>query len=73
MKSEYDFSKAKQGEFYNVDATFYYSIYLENDVDQFLQKNAENKNPNLQILVNKLLRNNIKIIQSVQQERFSCS
>ena len=35
-------------------------------VDQFLQKIAENKNIDLQILVNELLRNNIKIIQSVQ-------
>ncbi|MGL5032526.1 MAG: hypothetical protein ACRC6M_01835 [Microcystaceae cyanobacterium] len=66
MKSEYDFAKAEQGEFYNADATFYYPIYLEKDVDQFLQKIAENKNIDLQILVNELLRNNIKIIQSVQ-------
>jgi hypothetical protein len=35
-------------------------------VDQFLQKIAENKNIDLQVLVNELLRNNIKIIQSVQ-------
>jgi hypothetical protein len=66
MKSEYDFSKAEQGKFYDTDATFHYPIYLETDVDQFLQKIAENKNIDLQILVNELLRNNIKIIQSVQ-------
>jgi uncharacterized protein YueI len=66
MKSEYNFSKAEQGKFYNTDATFHYPIYLETDVDQFLQKIAENKNIDLQILVNELLRNNIKIIQSVQ-------
>jgi len=52
MKSEYDFSKAEQGKFYNADATFSYPIYLETDVNQFLQKIAENKNIDLQILVN---------------------
>jgi hypothetical protein len=66
LSSEYDFSKAEQGKFYDTDATFHYPIYLETDVDQFLQKIAENKNIDLQILVNELLRNNIKIIQSVQ-------
>jgi hypothetical protein len=60
MKSEYDFSKAEQGKFYNADTTFHYPIYLETDVDQFLQKIAKNKNIDLQILVNELLRNNIK-------------
>jgi hypothetical protein len=29
MKSEYDFSKAEQGKFYDADAAFHYPIYLE--------------------------------------------
>ncbi|MFM7384184.1 MAG: hypothetical protein ACKN9E_07835 [Microcystaceae cyanobacterium] len=66
MKPEYDFSQAQPGKFYNADATFHYPIYLEKDVEPFLQKIAESKNIDLQILVNELLRNNIKIIQSAQ-------
>jgi hypothetical protein len=66
MNREYDFSKAEQGKFYHPDATFHYPIYLEPDVDNFLQKIAEEKNIDLQVLVNELLRNNIKIIQTVQ-------
>ncbi|HEY9703544.1 MAG TPA: hypothetical protein V6C58_13940 [Allocoleopsis sp.] len=66
MKPEYDFSNAEQGKFYHPDATFHYPIYLEPDVDNFLQKIATEKNIEVQILVNELLRNNIKIIQAVQ-------
>ena len=67
MKGEYDFSKAEQGKFYDSGATFHYPIYLESDVDNFLNKIAQEKNIDVQILVNKLLRNNIQIIQSIQQ------
>lgn len=66
MTPEYDFSNAEQGKFYHPNATFHYPIYLEPDVDNFLHKIAEEKNIDVQILVNELLRNNIKIIQSVQ-------
>ncbi len=66
MKAEYDFLNAEQGKFYHANATFHYPIYLEPDVDSFLNKIAEEKNIDLQVLVNELLRNNIKIIQSIQ-------
>jgi len=66
MKAEYDFSHAEQGKFYDSKATFHYPVYLEPDVDNFLTKIAEEKNIDLSILVNELLRNNIKIIQSIQ-------
>ncbi len=66
MKAEYDFSKAEQGKFYHPDATFHYPIYLEADVNDFLHKIAEEKNIDVQTLVNEWLRNNIKLIQSIQ-------
>ena len=66
MKSEYNFLNAEQGKFYHPDATFHYPIYLEPDVDNFLNKIASEKNIDIQILVNELLRNNIKMIQTVQ-------
>jgi len=66
MKSEYDFAKAEQGKFYHPDATFHYPIYLEPDVEQFVTKIAEDKNIDVQVLVNEWLRNNIKLIQSIE-------
>ncbi len=66
MKSEYNFSNAEQGKFYHPDATFQYPIYLEPDVNQFLSQIAAEKNIDVQVLVNEWLRNNIKIIQSIE-------
>jgi hypothetical protein len=66
MKAEYDFSQAEQGKFYRPDATFHYPVYLEPDVDDFLNKIAQEKNIDVQTLVNEWLRNNIKLIESIQ-------
>jgi hypothetical protein len=66
MKPEYNFSNAEQGKFYHPDATFQYPIYLEPDVNQFLSQIAAEKNIDVQVLVNEWLRNNIKIIQSIE-------
>ena len=66
MKSEYDFSSSEQGKFYHPDGTFHYPIYLEADVEQFVTKIAENKNIDVQVFVNQWLRNNIKLIQSIE-------
>jgi hypothetical protein len=66
MKSEYDFSQAEQGKFYHPDATFHYPISLDPDVEQFVTKIAEPKKIEVQFLVNEWLRNNIKLIQSIE-------
>ncbi|MEG4344058.1 hypothetical protein QUB60_21850 [Microcoleus sp. A2-C5] len=66
MKSEYDFSSSEQGKFYHPDARFHYPIYLEPDVEDFVTKIAEHKKIEVQALVNEWLRNNIKLIQSVE-------
>jgi len=66
MKSEYDFSKAEQGKFYHPDAKLHYPIYLDPDVEQFVKKIAEQKKIEVQVLVNEWLRNNIKLIQSIE-------
>lgn len=66
MKAEYDFSKAEQGKFYSSDATFHYPVYLEPDVEKFLNKIAKEKDLDVQTIVNEWLRNNIKLIQTIQ-------
>lgn len=66
MKAEYDFSKAKRGQFYNPEAVFSFPVYLEPDVDEYLNKLASEKDIDIQQLVNEWLRANIKLVESVQ-------
>ena len=68
MRAEYDFSKAERGKFHNPDATFSFPVYLEPDVDSFLSTLADDRDINVQELVNEWLRMNIQMIRSVQQQ-----
>ncbi len=63
---KYDFSKAERGKFYHPDVEFSFPVYLEQDVDDFLTKLADEKGVNIQELVNEWLRVNIQLVQSVQ-------
>ena len=65
MKTEYDFSKAERGKFYDPEAKFTFPVYLDSDVDDFLSKLANEKDLDIQQLVNEWLRANIKLINSV--------
>ena len=65
MKPSYDFSVAERGKFYRADAEFRFPIYLEPDVDEFLRKKKKKRNMDVQELVNRLLRADRDIIQSV--------
>jgi hypothetical protein len=67
MKAEYDFSKGERGKFYKPDAVFSFPVYLEPDIDEFMNKLANEKDINVQELVNEWLRVNIKLVRSVQQ------
>jgi hypothetical protein len=64
MKSEYDFSGGERGKFYFPDAVFSFPIYLEPDVSEFMSKLADEKEIEVQELVNEWLRFNIKLVQS---------
>ncbi len=66
MKAEYDFSKAERGKFYHPEAVFSFPIYLEPDVNDYMSHIAEEKQIDLQALVNEWLRSNIKVVQTVQ-------
>ncbi|NEP59339.1 MAG: hypothetical protein F6K31_20375 [Symploca sp. SIO2G7] len=67
MKAEYDFSKGKRGKFYHPDAVFSFPIYLEPDVNNFMNQLANENGVEVQILVNEWLRANIKLIESFRQ------
>jgi len=67
MKKEYDFSEGERGKFYDPNAVFSFPVYLEPDVNDFMNKLADEKDVNVQELVNEWLRVNIRLVQSVQQ------
>lgn len=65
MKAEYDFSKGERGKFYSPDAVFSFPVYLEPDVNDFMNRLADEKDLDVQELVNDWLRANIRVVQSV--------
>jgi hypothetical protein len=65
MRAEYDFSKGERGKFYSPDAVFSFPVYLEPDVNDFMNQLADEREVDIQELVNEWLRANIKLIQSI--------
>ena len=65
MKKEYDFSKAERGKFYRPDAVFEFPVYLDSDVEAYLRQLAEEKEIDVQQLVNEWLRAKITLVKSV--------
>ena len=63
MRKEYDFSNAKQGKFFKKDAVFNIPIYLDPENLRFVLKIAEEKNLDTAFIVNKLIKENIKIAE----------
>jgi hypothetical protein len=68
MKKEYDFSKGERGKFYQPEAEFVFPVYLEPDVDDYMNKLAEERGLEVQALVNEWLRASIKLFQSVKEQ-----
>ena len=68
MKTEYDFSQGERSKFYDPGAVFSFPVYLEPDISEFMSQLAEEKDVNVQELVNDWLRMNIRLVQSVQQK-----
>ena len=66
MKAEYDFSKAERGKFYNPQAVFNLPIYLEKDVNEFMRKLADEKDKDVEKLLNEWLRGSMPLIQSIR-------
>ena len=66
MKKEYDFSKGVRGKFYHGNASLNLPIYLDADVAKFVQEFAKRKKVDSQTVINKILRGNKDMIQSIQ-------
>ncbi|MDZ7639064.1 MAG: hypothetical protein U5J83_12590 [Bryobacterales bacterium] len=66
MKAEYDFSKGKRGQFHRADAELQLPIYLDADVQRYLAEKANAKGVPLNEMVNGLLKQEIRLIESVK-------
>jgi hypothetical protein len=66
MKKEYNFSKGEWGKFYRPNLRLNLPIYLEEDIADFVQKFARRKKVDAQTVVNRILRSNKELIQSIQ-------
>ncbi len=65
MKKEYDFSKGQRGKFYRPNVRLNFPIYLDEDIAEFVLRYAKKKKVDAQTVVNKLLRSNKEIVQTI--------
>jgi hypothetical protein len=65
VKARFDFTVAERGIFYYPDAEFHFPVYLEPDVEEFIDRLARERKADVQVLVNEWLRASIKVLQSV--------
>ncbi len=66
MKREYDFSKGERGKFYRKNAKLNLPVYLDEEVQSYLQERARSKGVEIAQLVNEMLRQDIKLIEAVK-------
>ena len=66
MKDEYDFHGTERGKFFRAGAVMSFPIYLEPEIQAYLQEKAQHKGVELTEMVNDLLKREIAIIESVR-------
>ncbi len=66
MKQEYDFSKGERGKFYRKNAKLNLPVYLDEEVQSYLQERARSQGVEIAQLVNEMLRQDIKLIEAVK-------
>ncbi|MCB2262527.1 MAG: hypothetical protein LGR52_06245 [Candidatus Thiosymbion ectosymbiont of Robbea hypermnestra] len=66
MKREYDFSNGERGKFFRENAKLNLPVYLDEEVQRYLQERAESKGVDIGLLVNRMLRQDIKLIEAVK-------
>ena len=66
MKEEYDFSKGERGKFFRENAKLNLPVYLDDEVQSYLQERARSKGVEVAQLVNEMLRQGIKLIEAVK-------
>jgi len=60
VNPEYDFSEGTRGKFYRADVRLRLPIYLDAEVQQFVERIAEAKQSDVTTVVNELLRSDMR-------------
>ena len=63
MQKEYDFSKGERGKFYKKNANFHLPIYLDSELEDFINKIANERNTTITQVVNNLLFKDKELIE----------
>ena len=66
MKDEYDFSKADRGKFHRPGVKLNLPVYLDDEVQRFIQNIADSKDSDLSTVVNDLLRVDMKLAETLK-------
>ena len=66
MRDEYDFSKATRGKLYRPDAKLNIPVYLDDEVQAFVQALAEKRNTDYSSVVNQLLRGDMQLLETMK-------
>jgi len=66
MKKEYDFSKAERGRFYRPNAKLNLPVYLEPNVQAWLDKVAGKRGEDIGKLVNRMLKKEIELAEAIR-------
>lgn len=66
MKTEYDFSKGERGKFFRDGAKLNLPVYLDDEVADYLQRQAKAKGKDVNEIVNEMLKQNIQLIEAVK-------
>jgi len=62
----YDFSKGERGKFFRKNAKLNLPVYLDDEIQSYLQERAKSKGVAVAQLVNEMLRQDIKLIEEVK-------
>jgi hypothetical protein len=66
MKRQYDFSKAVRGKFFKPDARLNLPVYLEPDVQDFVQGVALRKQSDVSTVVNEILKSDMHLAEALR-------
>ncbi len=66
MKDEYDFSEGERGKFFRGETTLVPPIHLDPEILSYLSERAAAQGTSLNVLVNRLLKKDIELIEAAE-------
>jgi hypothetical protein len=66
MKKEYDFSKGTRGKFYKARTRLNLPVYLDSEVQRFVEQIATKRRSDISRVVNQLLKSDMKLADAME-------